>query len=169
MSSLTALPLVTELPVAQSRTLLQTLDALPLLTCNALFQNAGSRVKWIACRAMSWTILLSILLFLTYMIRRGLGFLGGKGVTSEERAHSSANFLVRESARLVATALEKRGVDTLGAYEDAAQAAVLARTAKEVDVDVARLTKDLGVDFHEYLAYTNTVLQDLRVQMRREG
>jgi len=68
---------------------------------------------------------------------------------------------------MVHSALEKRPSNILEAYENAAQAAVLVRTAKEVDIDVARLTKDLGVDFHEYLSYTNAVLQDIRSQMRR--
>lgn len=67
-----------------------------------------------------------------YMLRKFLGlsmFLGG--VTSEERVHSRAKYLVRESARLVASALEKRKANNLlDAYEDAAQAAILARTAK---------------------------------------
>jgi len=39
-------------------------------------------------------------------------FLGG--VTSEERVHSRAKYLVRESARLVASALEKRKANKCG-------------------------------------------------------
>lgn len=70
--------------------------------------------------------------------------------------------MVRESARLVAKALEKRSSNPLEAYENAVQASVLVRTAKEMDDDVSKLTKDLGVDIHEYLSYTTAVMEDLR-------
>lgn len=79
-----------------------------------------------------------------------------------EKTHKRAMFLVRESARLVATALDIRNTNVLEAYENAAQAAVMARTAKEMDSDVSKLSDDLGVDFYEYLSYTGTVLQSLR-------
>ena len=166
MDSVTAPRVATPAP---SRSLLQTLDALPILLCNTFFATAGSRVKGMVCRAMSLGVVVALIVFFFYMVRKTLGLsLSLGGVTSEERVHSRAKYLVRESARLVASALEKRTANNLlDAYEDAAQAAVLARTAKEVDVDVARLTKDLGVDFHEYLSYTSTVLQDMRLQLRR--
>ena len=85
----------------------------------------------------------------------------------EEKNHSRSKFLVRESARLVASALEKRSTNVLEAYENAAQASVLARTAKEMDTDVSKLSDDLGVDFYEYLSYTGTVLQELRSNVWR--
>jgi hypothetical protein len=81
-------------------------------------------------------------------------------------AYGRAKFLARESARLVAQALEKRTSNPLEAYEHATHAAVLARTAKELDHDPARhLGDDLGVDFLEYLSYTSTVLQDVRSRL----
>lgn len=43
---------------------------------------------------------------------------------------------------------------------------MLARTAKEIDDDVSKLTQDLGVDFYEYLTYTASVLQDVRSKLR---
>jgi hypothetical protein len=118
---------------------------------------------------MSLGVVVALIVFFVYMVRKIIGLsLSLGGVTSEERVHSRAKYLVRESARMVASALEKRKANNLlDAYEDAAQAVVLARTAKEVDVDVARLTRDLGVDFHEYLSYTSTVLQEMRSQLRR--
>jgi len=155
-------------PAAPSRSWIQTVDALPILMCNTLLKSAGNRFKAIVCRAMSLALVIAILALVAYAIRKGLDRVGG-GVTTQDRAHSRVKYLVRESARLVASALEKRETNVLDAYEDAVQAAVLARTAKEVDGDVARLTKDLGVDFHEYLSYTNTVLQDMRLRLRRDG
>lgn len=59
--------------------------------------------------------MVAILVFFVYMLRKLLGlsmFLGG--VTSEERVHSRAKYLVRESARLVASALEKRKANKCG-------------------------------------------------------
>lgn len=87
------------------------------------------------------------------------GLVDAKDLVDEEsidKTHKRAMFLVREFARLVATALDKRNTSVLEAYENAAQAAVMARTAKEIDSDVSRLSDDLGVDFYEYLSYTGT-------------
>lgn len=83
--------------------------------------------------------------------------------SSTVRNHTKAKFLARESARLIKSAIDKRSESPFNAYEDAAQALVLARAAKEIDdEDVARLSQDLGVDFFEYLSYAGTVVQDLR-------
>ena len=79
-----------------------------------------------------------------------------------------SKYLVRESARLVASAIEKRTINVFEAYEDATQAAVMARTAKEIDEDASKLSEDLGVDFFEYLSYKNTVLQELRSTLQQQ-
>lgn len=83
-----------------------------------------------------------------------------------QRNHNRAKYLMRESARLVASAIEKSGSNLLEAYENAAQAAVLARTAKDIDENVSKLSEELGVDFHDYLSYTSTVVQGLRQKLR---
>ena len=86
-------------------------------------------------------------------------------VSAKQRTHERAKFMVRESARLVANALEKRNTNRLEAYESAVQASVLVRTAKEMDDDFTQLNKDLGVNFYEYLSYTTAVLQDMRTNL----
>lgn len=83
-----------------------------------------------------------------------------------QRNHNRAKYLMRESARLIASAIEKSGSNLLEAYENATQAAVLARTAKDIDENVSKLSEELGVDFHEYLSYTTTVVQGLRNKLR---
>jgi hypothetical protein len=83
-----------------------------------------------------------------------------------QRNHNRAKYLMRESARLVASAIEKSGSNLLEAYENAAQAAVLARTAKDIDENISKLSEELGVDFHDYLSYTTTVVQGLRTKLR---
>ena len=165
----------------QSSTWLTTLDALPLILCNVLFKDVGSHAKKTVCWIVSLGMLGLLLGAIVYVLRLTkwnhrlvtyTGIIDRKDLVDEpvaERNHKRAKFLVRESARLVASALAKRETNLLDAYEDAAQAAVLARTAKEIDDDVSRLTEDLGVDFHEYLSYTATVLQDVRTKVRRGG
>ena len=105
----------------------------------------------------------------TKALWRALGGTGAAAGDEEETgnvAYERAKFLARESARLVAQALEKRTSNVLEAYEHATQAAVLARTAKELDDDPERsLGDDLGVNFLEYLSYTATVLQDVRSRL----
>ncbi len=85
--------------------------------------------------------------------------------SSESRLRNRSKFLIRESARLISLALEQRQANLLSAYENAVYASVLARTAKEVDDDTARLSNELGVDYHEYLSYTTTVLHELQTQL----
>jgi len=124
----------------------------------------------VACKFLTVAVLLGVGLLIAYGVKWTYGRITGHRQLVDDdaggKAHSRAKFLVRESARLVASALEKRGSNLLDAYEDAAQAAVLARTAKEIDDDVGKLTQDLGVDFYEYLTYTASVLQDVRSKLR---
>jgi len=105
----------------------------------------------------------------TYMVTSLSSTLARKDESMAERALCRAKQLVRESARMIHSTLKKRLSNILEAYKNAAQSAVLARTAKDVYIDVARLTKDSGVDFHEYLSYTSAVLQEIRSQMRRKS
>jgi len=76
--------------------------------------------------------------------------------------HNHAKFMMRESAKLIASALEAKKISPIEGYEQALQAAVLARTAKEIHKDASKLGAELGVDFWEYLAYTSTVVNELR-------
>ena len=135
-----------------------------------LFVNDPQK-RAVACKFLTVAVLLGVGLLIAYGVKRTYGRITGHRQSADDdtadKAHSRAKFLVRESARLVASALEKRGCNLLDAYEDAAQAAVLARTAKEIDDDVSKLTQDLGVDFYEYLTYTASVLQDVRSKLRR--
>lgn len=104
----------------------------------------------------------------TRVVLTKLGVLDPKDLSDEdviERNHNRAKYMVRESAKLIASALEKRESAPIEAYEQALQAAVLARTAKEIHDDASRLSEELGVDFWEYLAYTSTVVQELRSNM----
>ncbi len=87
------------------------------------------------------------------------------GEGCEQKAFALAKYMARESAKLVAVALEKRSTRLLEAYESATQAAVMARMAKEVDPDTDRLSKELGVDFLEYIIYTGNVLAELRARL----
>ena len=74
--------------------------------------------------------------------------------------HSRAVYMARESAKLIAQALEAGSGDVVRAYAGAVQASVLAQTAKELVDDMSVLSRDLGVDMYEYLAYTSNVLRD---------
>lgn len=135
-----------------------------------LFVNDPQK-RAVACKFLTVAVLLGVGLLIAYGVKWTYGRITGHRQSVDDdaadKAHSRAKFLVRESARLVASALEKRNSNLLDAYEDAAQAAVLARTAKEIDDDVSKLTQDLGVDFYEYLTYTASVLQDVRSKLRR--
>ena len=101
-----------------------------------LFVNDPQK-RAVACKFLTVAVLLGIGLLIAYGVKWTYGRITGHRQLDDddtaEKAHSRAKFLVRESARLVASALEKRGSNLLDAYEDAAQAAVLARTAKEID------------------------------------
>lgn len=74
---------------------------------------------------------------------------------------SKSLWLARESAREVAQALEVRSTNVRRAYEGALKADILARTARDISPNMDDLSKSLGVDFFEYLAYTSSVLSDV--------
>lgn len=75
-----------------------------------------------------------------------------------------AQELARESARLVATALEERDQQPMQAYFHAVQAVVMARTAQELESG-PRLSASLGIDFSEYIHYTSKVLGDIQTRL----
>lgn len=164
---------------SSSTSWLRAVDRLPKAICNKLLPNVTDSIrKKYVCTFISLAMLALALLSLLYILHRTqwnrtvavyTGLVGRQELVDEplvEKVHNRAKFLVRESARLVASALEKRGGNLLEAYEDAAHAAVLARTAKEIEPDVSQLSKDLGIDFYQYLSYTSTVLQELRSKLR---
>jgi hypothetical protein len=146
----------------------QRCDRFPNMLMKKLVNDPQKRA--LACKVLTVAMLLGLLLLIAYTAkrvhRRIVGHRQSVDDATADKTRSRAKFLVRESARLVASALEKRGTNLLDAYEDAAQAAVLARTAKEIDDDVSKLTQDLGVDFYEYLTYTASVLQEIRSKLR---
>lgn len=75
-----------------------------------------------------------------------------------------ATELARESARLIATALEERSSSSfLQAYFNAVQAVVLARTAQELEPN--NLSSLLGIDYPEYVSYTSNVLGEIQHQL----
>lgn len=80
-------------------------------------------------------------------------------------AYSRALYMARESAKLVAQALEDASHDVLQSYAGAVQANVLAQTAKDLVDDTTTLSKDLGVDIFEYLTYTSKVMTDVQKRL----
>jgi hypothetical protein len=173
MDNILPLPtvLVTDAPEPKfSSGFLATLDGLP----RKLFPYVAFLSKDTFVRIIRWTIIVGMAVLVGVLLKRtGLnkplltmvGLLDRQDIADAghaERSHAKAKFLVRESARLVKSAIDKRVASPFEAYEDAAQALVLARAAKDVDDDVAKLSRNLGVDFFEYLTYAGSVAQDLR-------
>lgn len=161
---------------AAPKSLLQKIDDLPGVIYRRFFRDNNAKTTVI--RLISLAMIAAMALVVVYVLRKtklNRPFLTATGIIERdalldepiaERNHNRAKYLMRESARLVASAIEKRGSNVLEAYENAAQAAVLARTAKDIDENVSKLSEELGVDFHEYLSYTATVLQGLRSKLR---
>lgn len=150
---------------------LQWLDRIPGYTVK-WFQNPTCKGWVIKLFSMGMLVLPLVLLWYLWKFliksRRTLVHDTDKDDAAMEKNHNRAKYLVRESARLVASAIEKRSTNVFEAYEDATLAAVMARTAKEIDEDASKLSNDLGVDFFEYLSYTTTVLQELRFTLQQQ-
>lgn len=154
------------------QSIVEFIDRMPQLVWGPIKRFVGSNQKYM--RLFLGAVFIGMMILLIFFLRKTkfnhsfviwTGLVDQKDLVDEslmDKTHKRAMFLVRESARLVAIALDKRNTNVLEAYENAAQAAVMARTAKEMDSDVSKLSDDLGVDFYEYLSYTGTVLQSLR-------
>lgn len=145
---------------------LQWLDRIPGTVCK-WFSDPTSKGWVINLFSVGMIVLPLLSLWYLWKLTRTMRVDDDDDATMEKN-HTRAKYLVRESARLVASAIEKRTINVFEAYEDATQAAVMARTAKEIDKDAAKLSEDLGVDFFEYLSYTNTVLQELRSTLKQQ-
>lgn len=119
---------------------------------------------------IAFLVAITFCIMLYFIFRRKGGLISGAsslnmGDVCEEKAFALAKYLSRESAKLIAVALEKRSSRLYEAYESATQAVVMARLAKEVDPNTDRLSTELGVDFLEYITYTGNVLAELRARM----
>lgn len=158
------------------RSWIEHVDKLPETMYRTFFRenNARQTVAKLVSFAMIGTSLALVVFFLrktklNRVLLTATGIIERDAILDEpvvQRNHNRAKYLMRESARLVASAIDKSGSNLLEAYENAAQAAAMARTAKDIDENVSKLSEELGVDFHEYLSYTTTVLQGLRQKLR---
>ena len=153
----------------------ERIDTLPETVYHRFFKdNSRQTIARVFSFAMMGATVALVILFLrktklNRVLLTATGIIEKDAIVDEpvvQRNRNRAKYLMRESARLVASAIEKSGSNLLEAYENAAQAAVLARTAKEIDDDIGRLSEELGVDFHQYLSYTSTVVQGLRQKLR---
>lgn len=81
----------------------------------------------------------------------------------------AAAAMARESARRVAEAIDAREDLPLKSYRLAIEANVLAQSARDVTDSVPQLSKELGVDMTEYLAYTANVLSDVEKKLTRRS
>ena len=78
--------------------------------------------------------------------------------------------LIRESARRISEAIDLRTEIPLKAYRLATEAQVLAQTARSLTPSVTSLSKSVGVDVGEYIAYTDSVQSDIEKRMtQRRG
>ncbi len=155
----------------------ERIDTLPETVYHRFFREHNAARHTIA-NIFSFAIVAATLALVVFVLRKtklnrvlltATGIIEKDAILDEpvvQRNHNRAKYLMRESARLVASAIEKSGSNLLEAYENAAQAAVLARTAKDIDENVSKLSEELGVDFHDYLSYTSTVVQGLRSKLR---
>jgi biotin synthase-related radical SAM superfamily protein len=140
-------------------------DKIPQLVLNVIVWLYDNRERVASAVVVALVVYVLTKAGLVRWLFTKVGLLGTNDLNDVEvmeRNHNRAKYMVRESGKLIASALEKRQTSPVEAYEQALQAAVLTRTAKEIHDDTARLSKELGVDFLEYLTYTTTVVQELR-------
>jgi hypothetical protein len=90
---------------------------------------------------------------------------GSKSPPAVTTPDTAAKFLARESARYMADSIEVRDRSLFKAYENAVYAAVAARTARDLATEPGKLSEELGVNLHEYVAYTTQVLQETKARL----
>lgn len=75
-------------------------------------------------------------------------------------------YLIKESARVVASALEVRQHDPVLAFQQAVQAQTMAQIAKDATSNMDELTTALGVNMMDYMTYVSDVVTDTRSRLR---
>jgi hypothetical protein len=78
-----------------------------------------------------------------------------------------AVYMVRESARHVADAIENQKNNPLSSYYHAVHANVLASVAKDMTDDTSKLSNSLGVDIYDFLSYTQQVVSETEHRLSR--
>lgn len=76
-------------------------------------------------------------------------------------------YLISQSARHVDSAVSLRNSNPILALEKAIYGAVFAQTAKDLTDDKTALSKELNVDVYAYLDYTNTVLAQIKNNIKQ--